>query len=168
MADMLWQIYYGRYIMADTLWQIHCRPQRKPYPNELTATEALDRCIRILSLQRIFITIVATAWQVLRHLVGATSSGFGESKIYILQGLWHRSRPQWLYQMTSNRITRLAVYLEWWTSTPVLRQKPRIDRIKAKTLIKRFRWVLAKQIQSIVHFLVTGCSWPAHILVYRT
>ena len=56
MAIMLRQIYYVTYIMAyttDTLRQIYCVPQKRPYLYKCAATEALTCCIRICLLQRI-------------------------------------------------------------------------------------------------------------------
>ena len=53
MADVLRQIYYSRYITADTLPQIYCVPQQRPYFHKFPTPEAFDCCIRICLLQRI-------------------------------------------------------------------------------------------------------------------
>ena len=63
-----------------------------------------------------------------RHLVGARSWGFEESKIHILQSLWHRSGPQRWHQMSLIRINIWAIYSKCWISTPALRQKLRIEQ----------------------------------------
>ena len=44
----------GLMIQADILRLICYRAQKRPYVNKCTAQEALGRCMRILSLQRIF------------------------------------------------------------------------------------------------------------------
>ena len=45
MAYIYIKIHRGRYIMADTLWQIFCVTQKQPYLNKFTAPEVLDCCV---------------------------------------------------------------------------------------------------------------------------
>ena len=66
-AYILRQIYYSRYTTADILGQIYYRPQKRPYLQNVTPPEALDRCIRILLLQHIFLAIAI--WSSIWHHV---------------------------------------------------------------------------------------------------
>ena len=69
--DILRQMYYGRYSTADTLWQIHCVQQKRPYLDKCAVLEALDCCIRILSLQRLTAASPGTSQTALRRPWGA-------------------------------------------------------------------------------------------------
>ena len=95
-------IYYGRYIaayvytttlMGDTLRQIHCVQQKRPYLKKCPALEALDCCVRICPLQRIaprttldrFILL----WALFVGPHGALGAPFGT--------LWRPLWPLWAF-----------------------------------------------------------------------